>query len=152
MARGKKNEGNGPSTEALAALLNPKLTAFEGQEVTACAVELPNAGGGLHESLAFEPVEFHVGEEGYMLVHWKNQKVRFDPIKDTEYLKRVHVLGVTETMLVDEQFAEAHFADQRKRLQKLRDEARGTPALPGMNGDEEGGEDGDGDEGDDDLI
>ena len=136
-----------PSVEALAAMLNPipRLTPFEGQEVTACAIEVPNAGGGLHEPLAFEPVELHVEEEGYMLVHWKNQKVRFDPIKDTEYLRRVHVFGVLETMLVSDTVGESHFNDQRIRLQKFKDEAKGTPQLPLG---EEGGGDGDGQDGD----
>ena len=93
-----------------------KLEPFEGREVIKASIEMPSAAGGLREPLAFEPVEIHHGDEGYIVLHWKCTKVRFDPIKDTNALGRAHVLEVDEAAFIDSEAVEQHLADQAERI------------------------------------
>ncbi len=56
-------------------------------------------------------------------------KVRFDEVKDTDSLCRIHVLNADEATFVDQKFAEKHLTEARKQLKKLRDEAMGIASL-----------------------
>lgn len=56
------------------------LAEFEGLPVVQVGVEMPNAAGGLQEAMKFDPVEWHHGDEGYIVLRYTVNKVRFDPI------------------------------------------------------------------------
>lgn len=112
-------------TDLADALAVRKLDPFEGRDVIRAAIEIPNAAGGLREPMKFEPVEMHHGEEGYIVLHYAVTKVRFDPIKDTEALARIHVLNVDDAAFVDGSVVAEHLAQQRARIAeaKARNEA-----------------------------
>lgn len=114
------------------------LTDFEGLRVAAVGVEMPNAAGGLQEAMKFEPIEWHHGDEGYVVLHYTTQKVRFDPmIKDAvEPLRRVHVLHVDEAAPIDGKLVRAQMAKFRERIEKAKEAAKGVQRIPGVDPEE----------------
>lgn len=134
-------------TDSTTAPEAPTLTPFEGKAVKRVGIEMPSAAGGLREALKFEPVELHMGEEGYMLVHWSVGKVRFDPTDKSDVeasdLQRVHVLDVKGvTLVADEEWAKRQIAEQNRRIQVAREKAKGVEPLAadGVDGSDWGGE------------
>lgn len=92
------------------------LDPFEGQPVLSVGIEIPGAAGGLRESLKIDPVQLHHGEKVYVLLETTTDKIRFDPEKDEEGWKRVHVLAVEQGMLVDADLVAEHMAQQKARI------------------------------------
>lgn len=92
------------------------LDDFEGQQVLAVGIEIPGAAGGLREALNVDPVQLHKGDVAYVLLKTTTGKIRFDPVKDTQGLRRVHILEVEEGMLVDGALVDEHLAGQRARI------------------------------------
>lgn len=108
------------------------LGKFEGLDVMAVGVEMPNAAGGLQEAMKFDPVEFHQGDEGYIVLHYTVTKVRFEPmVRDNVRgpQRRVHVLNVDEAAPIDSKYVQEQLAEHRERIKKAKDEMVGTPAL-----------------------
>lgn len=93
-----------------------QLDDFEGQQVLAAGIEIPGAAGGLREALGVDPVQLHKGDEVFVLLRCTTDKVRFDPVKDTAGLRRVHILAVEEGMLVDGELVAEHLAASRARI------------------------------------
>ena len=58
--------------------------------MVSAGIEIPSAGGGLHDALRVQPRQLHLGDEVYVVLHLRTKKVRFDPVK----------LGTTTTRLV----------------------------------------------------
>jgi hypothetical protein len=77
------------------------LHPFEGRDVATAAIEIPNAGGGLQDAMKFAPMEFHHGDEVFVVMRCVVRKVRFDPVKDSDELARVHVFHAEEATFVD---------------------------------------------------
>lgn len=101
------------------------LDPFEGQPVLSVGIEIPGAAGGLRESLKIDPVQLHHGDKVYVLLETTANKIRFDPEKDEEGWKRVHVLDVDAGMIVDADLVAEHMATQKARIA----EAHATAAL-----------------------
>ena len=117
-----------------------KLAEFEGHEVIEVGVEMPNAAGGLQEAMKFDPVEWHISEEGYIVLHYVTKKVRHEPIDKDNYdgpLRRVHVLHVDEAAPIEGAVIGDVLVEQRERIQKAKDEAVGQPSLLEGDDDEE---------------
>lgn len=116
-------------TDLASALANPvgALTGFEGHDVLRAAIEIPNAAGGLREAMKFEPREFSHDEEVTLVLKCRVKKVRFDPIKDTEALARIHVLDAIEATFIEDETVEAALAEQRERIAEAKRLAAGTP-------------------------
>lgn len=165
MARGKRNEeGDEPrqvlADDLLAAMLDNKLTPFEGREVIKATMVIKRAGDGLSSPLQFMPVELYEGQEVFVLLRTVVDDVSFPRIKDTETSARKHVLVTMEATLVDAEFAEENFRRQADRIQALREEAQGLQAQREREerrakgildlGPDAGGDDDDDDEDDDD--
>lgn len=112
--------------------MSTELSEFEGLPVVAVGVEMPNAAGGLQEAMKFDPVEWHHGDEGYVVLHYTVNKVRFDPVVrgDIEPLRRVHVLHVDQAAPIESKHVADHLAKARDRIQKAKEEAEGTQRLP----------------------
>ena len=102
------------------------LTDFEGVPVDSTGIEMPGAGGGLNKALAIDEMELHHGDEGTLVLRYKVVKVRFDPIKDSDHLQRVHVLQVTNAASIDGETVDAVLEEQERR----NEEARGVKRLP----------------------
>lgn len=101
------------------------LGSFEGDEVLAVGIEIPSAAGGLREALAIDPIVMHRDEEVMVLLKCKVQKLRHEPVKDTQGWRRIHILETTDATIVDgTEFAEALDA-QAERIQRHKDAASG---------------------------
>lgn len=118
------------STDLAAALANHDLGTFEGADILSVGIEMPGAGGGLRDALKIEPATFHKDEEVMVLVRGKVGKVRFDPVRDTQGVSRVHVLIIEDATIVDgEVFSEALEA-QAEKIDRAREAAEGIARLP----------------------
>jgi hypothetical protein len=93
-----------------------QLDPFEGQPVLSVGIEIPGAAGGLRDALKIDPVQLRHGEKAYVLLETTTDKIRFDPDKDEDGWKRVHVLAVEQGMLVDADLVADHLATQRARI------------------------------------
>lgn len=105
--------------------MSSNLTPFEGRDVVQSTIKVTNAGDGLSEALAVEPVEMHHGEKRYLLIEAEVTRVHYDEIKDTDVLRRVHTLRAGTATLVDEDWAIPAIAEQKRRNL----EAKGVHAL-----------------------
>lgn len=102
------------------------LQTFEGKDVRASGVEMPGASGGLNKALVVDNIEWHHGDKGVLVIEYEVVKVRFDPVKDTNDLQRVHVLQVQGAAQIDTDLVADVLAEQKKRI----DEAAGVVQLP----------------------
>lgn len=96
---------------------NSTLTPFEGKDVLAAGIEIPNAAGGLREAMAIDPQEFHHGERRYVVLELDVKRVRFDPIPKTKGLSRVHVFTANAATFVDADLVAKHVEAQRERIE-----------------------------------
>lgn len=106
------------------------LNPFEGKQVLAAGIEIPNAAGGLQDALKIDPEEFHHGEKRYVVLEIDCAKIRFDPIPKTNALTRVHVFSAVGAVFVDEDLVAEHLAKQKARLALAKDEASGQQRTP----------------------
>lgn len=113
------------------ALANPvgQLAPFENRDVLRSTVAVTNAGDGLSEAMKFDPIELHHGDTCYLVLECEVTKVRFDPIKDTNALSRVHVLRAGTATLVDGELVAKHLDEQKERIAEAKRISQGTPNL-----------------------
>jgi hypothetical protein len=102
------------------------LQDFEGKAVRSSGVEMPGASGGLNKALFVDELELHHGDTGVIAVEYEVVKLRFDPIKDTDDLQRVHVLRVTGATQIDSDLVAEALEQQATRVE----EANGVHRLP----------------------
>jgi hypothetical protein len=135
--------------DLLAALVRPHATPFEGRDVFRTAIEIPSLAGGLREATDFEGGEWSVAEVIPVVVLARVKKVRFDRVRDTDGLRRVHVCEVAQgdAALIDRQIAEEWIDNARDRIERLREKAQGIARLDdperGLEADDAEGNDGD---------
>jgi hypothetical protein len=92
-----------------------KFAPFEGKPVASSAFEMPGAAGGLNAALGIDDMELEHEAEGTLVIAFKVTKVRFDPIKDTHDLRRVHVLKVTNAAQIDDDAVQELLLAQARR-------------------------------------
>lgn len=102
-----------------------KLAKFEGKEVHSSTVAITNAGDGLSKAMKVEPVELHHAQTVWVVLECEVAKVRFDPVKDTDGLQRVHVLRAGRSTLIDGDLVRAALDEQQEKI----DEALGNMHL-----------------------
>lgn len=95
-----------------------ELGQFEGKEVLATSVAVTNAGDGLSQALAVDPQILHQGDRGAILLEYEVAKVRFDPVKDTNGLTRIHILKAKTGTLLDLEEAREKLDAQRARIEE----------------------------------
>lgn len=108
-----------------------QLTPYEGQTVTAVALEVSNTGYGLGQSMAMEPVELHHGDVVTLVFRCTVDKVRYDRADRDNAgagLIRAQVLRADEAFLLDSEIVAEALAEHRRKL----DEAAGTPQISGF--------------------
>jgi len=88
--------------------------------VIGAGVEIPNAGGGLNQAMAVEPVEYHTGETVFVVMECHVSKIRFDPVKDTNALRRIHTLVATTATLADKALVGDLLEQQRVKIEQAR--------------------------------
>lgn len=109
-----------------------ELSEFEGLPVEEVGVEMPNAAGGLQDAMKFDPVEWHQGDEHYIVLKCEVKKIRFEPIEKDDFdgpQKRVHVLHVSEAAPIDAGSVKKQLSAYQERIQKAKDEAEGKLSL-----------------------
>jgi hypothetical protein len=105
-------------------LVNPHLTTFEGREVIGSSVAITRAGDGLSDALAVEAQEYRHGETVFVVLECEVSKVRFDPVKDTNALRRVHTLVTVTATTVEKDLVGELIDEQRNRIDEARSMAR----------------------------
>lgn len=93
------------------------LDPFEGQPVLSVGIEIPGAAGGLRESLKIDPLQLRHGERVFVVLETTVDKIRFDPVKDSDGWKRVHVLAAVQGMIVDASVVEAQLDENRRLIE-----------------------------------
>lgn len=108
------------------------LHAFEGTDVVAASIEIPDAAGGLRDALAVDPVELHHGDEGIVALRWRVKKVRFDPAKgkgNEGKLARVHVFETLEAAFIDDDQLDKHIRADADRVKREVERLQGVQRL-----------------------
>jgi hypothetical protein len=109
------------------------LSQFDGRDVLRTTIAITKAGDGLSEAMAIDPQEFHHAERVFVVLECTVDKVRFDPIKDTQALTRVHVLSAGLSTIVDEDVVRSVLDTQAERIEEARlaaERAAGIHRLP----------------------
>lgn len=107
-----------------------ELGDFEGRPVLSTAFEMPGVSGGLNAAIGIDNLVLHHGDEGSLVLRYVTQKVRFDPIKDTDGVQRVQVLKVTMAAQIDDAGVDDALEKQRIRVE----EAAGVTRIPYPDG------------------
>lgn len=102
-----------------------KLTPYQGRDVIASSIAIPNISGGLNQALAVDHLELPIGFEGVLAVQFRVKGHQHKGVKDTEALELVNVLHVTNGTLIDGGVVEEALAEQKRRA----DEAAGRMHL-----------------------
>lgn len=105
------------------------LGDFEGDDVLQSGIEIPGAAGGLRDAMAVDPVRLSKDDEVFIVLRCTVAKVRFEPIKDTDALRRVHILAADEATFVDGDLVREHLAAQSDRIQRAKEAAAGVSRL-----------------------
>lgn len=105
------------------------LSSFDGLDVLRATIAVTGAGDGLSEAMKVDPQEFHHGEELYVVLKCEVAKVRFDPIKDTDALIRVHILKAGDATIVDKGLVGPLVAEQAERIRLAKEAAAGVRRL-----------------------
>ncbi len=110
------------------------LSSFEGRMVTRAKIEIPGAAGGLREALDFDPIEFCHDQEITLVMRVRVKRVRFDELKESDCLARVHVLEPLEgeTAFADdalERVIDEYLRGQSNRIKVARMRAAGLEPL-----------------------
>jgi len=110
----------------------PELTPFENRDVASIAIIVRNTGDGLSEAVAVDPVELHVGDEVTVAMRCVVEKIRFDPIKDTDALRRVQILKAGEATFLESETVNSALDEQLQRIEA----SKGVQRLP-LDGEDE---------------
>jgi hypothetical protein len=98
----------------MTAALNP----YEGLAVTVATIRVTNAGDGLSAALKVEPTEYHHGDTVYVMLECEVARVAYEPIPDTNELRRVHTLRAGVGTVVADEAAAAAIERQRAVLER----------------------------------
>jgi hypothetical protein len=116
-----------------------ELKEFEGKAVTEVGVEIRNVAGGLQDAVKFTPVEWEQGSEHFIVLRCLVKEIDHEPVDKEDYAgdqRRVHVLHAAEAFPIAARYVEKAVDEKRAEIQKLKDEAEGTPALDFDDGDD----------------
>lgn len=96
------------------------FSKFEGKDIDSTKVEIRNTGSGLSDAMNVDTVELHHSDKVYVVLECEVEKVRFDPIRDSRALARVHMLVAGDATIVDEDLVRAHLDAQAERIEQAR--------------------------------
>lgn len=110
------------------------LTPFDDHDVTETTVRIVGAGDGLSEALEVAPVELHHGERVHIVLRGEVTKITYEPVKDSDELRRVHTIRASFGTIVDAKVVTKVLDAQRKAIEAH----RGVSRLPGVDDDGDG--------------
>lgn len=112
------------------------LGKFEGRDVIASRITVPNMGGGLNEALdLLEPLKLKHGDEVLLVTRGRVRDVDFPEFKkgDATLLARQHVLTAASVMIVseadDRALVEVMLAANAERIQRAKDSMDGQTRI-----------------------
>lgn len=105
------------------------LSTFDGRDVIKATIAVTNAGDGLSDALKVDPQEFSLGDRVYVVLETEVAKIRFEEIKDTDALARVHVLKAGNATIVDGVLVEAQIKEQAERIRLAKEQEAGIQRL-----------------------
>lgn len=100
------------------------LGKFEGKPVLGSGVKC-NLGGGLKDALTIDPISLKLGERMYLVIEGEVVDVQHPKVKDTDGVRRNHVLQVKAAAITDRVSVEKLLEDQARRIE----EAQGIQRL-----------------------
>jgi len=106
------------------------LGEFEGRTILSTTIQITNAGDGLSAAMKVDPIILHHGEKRYVVLEVDVDKIRFDPIKDTQGVARVHVLKASTATFIDAAAVEEAIEAQREKIDRANEKAQGITRLP----------------------
>lgn len=107
-----------------------ELTPFEGDDVLSAGVEIRNAAGGLNEAMKIDAAEWHKDDEVVVALRCSVTKIRFEPIKDTDGWRRVHILDASTAAVIDSDVVEKLLSAQAEKIRRAKEAEKGTQRLP----------------------
>lgn len=96
------------------------LTPYEDRDVTSSSIRLTNAGDGLSQGMSIAPAEYHVGDIVHVVIEAQVTRVAYEPVRDTDVLRRVHTLRAGVGTIVTEQAVSAIIAKAKRDLERAR--------------------------------
>lgn len=106
------------------------LKKFEGHDVIGAAIKVTRAGDGLSEALSLAPESFKPGDRIALIIEGEIVDITYKGVKDSDALKRVHVLKTERAVRINADVAGEYFTEEADRLRALREEADGVVQLP----------------------
>lgn len=113
-----------------------QLGDFDGKDVLRTTIAVTSAGDGLSEALKVDPKLMHLDEKVYVVLECVVAKVRFEPIKDTDAVSRVHVLKAGNATLVDPDLVADQLKQQAERIQLAKEAEAGIQRIDQYANDE----------------
>ena len=110
----------------------PNLGTYDGLDVLGATVSIRNAGDGLSESMAVDPVKLPVHDTVHVVLECEVTKHTYEEVKDTNGLRLVNVLRAGRATIIDRDQVTAALDEQQRRI----DEASGQLTLEVDGGDE----------------
>lgn len=94
------------------------LHRFEGRDVIGTRIAVTNAGDGLSQALAIEPVELTIGQKVTIVLECEVGQVSFAPVKDTNALHRVQKLKAGTATIIDSSLVQEALDAQRIKIEE----------------------------------
>jgi len=106
------------------------LTPFDGKQVVATTIKVTKAGDGLSAALGIDPQELHHGQKVYVVLETEVDKVQFALSTDSpDMLIRQHILVTETATIVPRETVIAMLTEQRLKIERAREEAKGVSQL-----------------------
>lgn len=99
---------------------------FEGFPVLSMTIAVTQAGDGLSKAMSVRPEEMHLGDIVQVLIETEVSKIRYEQIKDTDGVARVHTLKAGRATIVEGRAFDKALDDMSKKLES----AAGIQRLP----------------------
>ena len=92
---------------------------FEGFPVLSMTIAVTQAGDGLSKAMSVRPDEMHLGDTVQVLLECEVSKIRYEQVKDTDGVSRVHVLKAGRATIVEGKPFDKALDDMSKKLEAV---------------------------------
>lgn len=117
------------------------LPDYGGKKVVGTTISIRNAGDGLSEGVAVDPVVYPIGSTQFVVLETVVQAHDHKSSKDSsEILLLDQVLKAGVGIVVDADLVQSMIDEQRDRIAKAKDAAAGRLTIPFLDGDAQGGD------------
>lgn len=114
----------------------PELGTFEGRDVLQSKIIVRKAGDGLSSAVSVDPRALHQGDRVYVVLECEVGPIKFDLIKDTDALARVHDLIAQGATFADAEDVKGLVDAQKDRILRAKEQEQGVERLDFAGGDD----------------